>query len=142
MTTIASVEISGHTYTIRKLPLASARKVFARLQRVLALYADRDMAAEGLSPIVCANLAGALSEADLQFYATEFGPSTTVQWEDDRVLMLKDPKHQEEAFADNFADQLDWIDACVQLNFAGVLAKIDGAQNSKPASAPREAAGE
>lgn len=130
--TTETVEIGGRNFTIRKLALVKQRVVYARFQKLLGVFAQREeLAQEGMSAFMTATMANLVSQEDMQFFCDQFGPSTSVEWDAERTLILKDPAHQEIAFGEDYTHQFEWLDACFALNFAGVLGKLSAALQSK-----------
>ncbi len=119
-------EINGRTFTINVLALATARQVWARLQKIIAAFADEESSA-GMSAFMLACMAGAISEEDFKFYAEKFGQATQVDMGDGRVLVLTKMEAQQEVFGNSFEDQFEWLDACIKHNYEGVLAKMRAA---------------
>lgn len=137
------VVIDGKAYQIRPLNVVEGRKVYAKLQRTLAILGDEKLGA--LDPILVATLSGTLTESDLEFLVTAFAPTTTaVTGTDEKgeplVQCLKDKGVQDALFAGNFEAMFEWLAACIQVNFAGLIAKMrsavssfgDKAQDSQP----------
>lgn len=132
-------EIDGKTYQIRCLNVIEGRKVYHRIQKLMAIVGDEDNL-KGIDPIFAAIFAGAVDEADVDFLIAKFATVTTVDMGDGRVVSLKDQKVQDELFAGNLESLFAWLSACVNVNFAGVIAKTrsalsnfgDKAQDSQP----------
>ena len=123
-------EISGRTYTIRVLPLASARKLYHRVQALLAMSADENVQNSGAGAVMFAVLTKNITDADIDDMVQLFGPCTTVDFMDGRVLSLggrDGVAAQDELFAGAIEDFYAWLDACVEVNFKGALAKLRGA---------------
>lgn len=138
------IEISGNTYTVRRLPFVQSRKVYDRLKRVLQFaFTDDKLLADGASPFMLAGLAGGVSDEDLEFYCNAFGDVTTVDVPGEQApLSLKAPAVRERLFGvgGNFEDVFVWLDFAVQVNFAGAIAKMRGALQKAEARAKEEAA--
>lgn len=135
-----TVTIDGNLYTIRMLDVVKGRAVLARLQRFLGLYAADAKTDDVGGAALIGLLAGALGGDDLEFLIQTFGPTTTVDVGGGRVLSLGGKDNtaaQTELFAGRYEALLEWIDACIKANFAGVIAKIDAgnARRAEPAKA-------
>ena len=126
--------IGGRVYTLRVLNVAQGRKVYSRIQRYLGAWTDAE-ANSGLGPLMSVAIMGGLGDDDIAFLAEVFGPTTTVDMGDGRTLTLKDPKHVDELFAGAFEAQVEWLEACVDFNFRGVIEKMKGVLQ-KLAAAP------
>ncbi len=126
MLVIEDRTIGGKQYQIRVLNVAEARKVYQRVQQLLAIVGDENLAESGLDPILVAGMSGALKENDLDYLCEKFGPTTTVDMGDGRVLVLK-ADVQNDLFAGNFEHMFEWLAACISVNFGGVIAKMRGA---------------
>jgi len=120
--------IDGKTYQIRCLNVAEGRKVYHRIQKLMAIVGDED-GLKGIDPVFAAIFAGALDEADVDFLVQKFAAVTSVNFGGDpeRVLSLKDTKVQDELFAGNLECMFEWLSACVMVNFGGVIAKTRSA---------------
>lgn len=145
-----SVEIGGRVFTIRKLNYREALKVYCNFQKLIAAFFD-DSKPDGLSLFQIAGLLGHVSHEDLKWYVEAFGPSTTVDFGDGRVLPLVhvpanfakglpevDPVA--ECFGGALEDMFTWLDECARFNFAGLIAKTAGALRNMPAGAPEQKA--
>jgi hypothetical protein len=127
--TCESRTIGGKEYQIRVLSVGEgARKIYHRL---LSIVGDKENLA-GLDPVFTAIMAGALSEEDTDALVKTFAPTTTVDMGGDpqRTVSLKDPKVQDEIFSANLEEMFEWLSACVEVNFGGVIAKMRGALSS------------
>jgi hypothetical protein len=125
-------EIGGRVFQIRKLPLIAQRVVYARFAKLLGVFTQlEELAAEGGSAFMTCTMLGMINQEDMQFYCDQFGPSTTVEWDESKTLFLKDAKAQETVFGDDYAQQFEWLDACFALNFETVLAKMNAALQTK-----------
>ena len=130
--------IDGKTFTISLLPLAAGRKVYARIQgHIGGLYAI-DVSDTGATPLMVAGFAGRLSEEDIQFLCSQFAASTAVDFGDGRVLPLKDDV-QSELFMGAYELQFAWLEACIEVNFKGIIEKLKGAQRNSVAAAKESA---
>lgn len=126
---ITKKEIGGRTFTLSSLRFDHAREVYAKIAPMLQAYGNEQMVktTEALTLFVVAGMGNAISAEDLKFYCEKFGPTTTVDLDANAMLLLKNKEHMAQAFAeDNFADMFEWLDACVEHNFASVIAKIRG----------------
>ncbi len=129
----AVTEINGKTYTVKSLTLAKARPVYKRIERLLqAVFASpEDLEKDDVSPLMIAGVAGAFSDADLEYLCKEFGSVTTVTLEDGTELFLLKPEAQEKLFGPaaggSFEDQFTWLDFAIRHNFGGAIAKMRGA---------------
>jgi len=135
--------IGGKTFKITVLSLAEARKAFYLVQPIIQVTGLDEDDSAGLGslggPLMAAMTRG-LSEQALQECIALFGPTTRVVMSDEREVVLKDPTAQEELFAGQLELLFDWIAACVEINFAGVLAKTQAAAKKMRASAVAAAA--
>lgn len=122
------VYIGGQEFTIGLLSLADARKVYSRCARMLALFSDQAQEdTGGLGAVMSAGLAGQMSDEDLEFLIKTFGPITTVQTGKATLNLGTGPAAHDIVFGGRFEDVLEWVDACFKINFAGVIAKLQGA---------------
>jgi hypothetical protein len=119
--------ISGKEYTIKVLPSGPARKALARVQKMITVSADA--AGEmGLSLTLLAATVGQLPEEDLEFLIGVFAPTTHVNMGDSReAAPLGNPKIQDELWCGGLEDMYAWLDACIEVNFKGILEKLRGA---------------
>lgn len=136
--TTASKEIGGRTFTVSRLPLGKAREAFGKLQRMLAAW-DQD-ALEGCSPFLVMCLAGNVDDKDLAYFAGLFGPHTRVEMSPEETKILKDNAAQETVFGmtGDFADQFEWLDFCIELNFKSSIEKLAGVARKLNARAEAE----
>ncbi len=131
-------ELGGKQFTLRKLSFHQSLPVYCRFQELLAVFLDEDASKKAgeLAIFQLVGLAGKLNFAELDYYIKAFGPSTTVDFADGRVLALKvvpatksapevDPLS--ELFTDNLPDMFKWLDACVRFNFGGTIEKTASA---------------
>ena len=131
--------IDGKTFTISLLPLAIGRKVYARIQAHIGSLYSVDVSETGATHLMVAGFAGRLTEEDIQFLCTQFAPTTVVDFGDGRVLPLKDDAAQNELFMGAYEIQFDWLEACIEVNFRGVIEKLKGAQRNSVAAAKERA---
>jgi hypothetical protein len=134
-----TIEIRGLTFETRVLPVMAASKIYAKIQRLLPIWADSDGAAKELGTVAVAGMIGGLDEATMQQLIETFGKATTVTI-DDRTLPLIDKKGEQkgldEALAGDFAALQEWLGFCIQVNFETAIAKLKGAQKDNE-SAPK-----
>lgn len=123
---IHEAEIGGRLFQVRVLAFNEGRQVYSRLQRLLNMYEDESLAGAGV--FMVAGLAGAVSDDDLAFYCNVFGKCTTVAVSATSTLDLSDDTKRTAVFAGRFEDMFDWLDFCVKVNFAGVIAKLAAAK--------------
>lgn len=128
-------EIGGRAFTIRMLPLADSLKVYGRLQRLLAVWADDDARETGLGPIMLSGMVGGVNGDDLNLLAETFGKTTTVDVGEGRTITLTGEKERMEVFGGRVEDLFTWLDECVALNFEGVIAKLRAAAERASAAA-------
>lgn len=125
--------IGGKEYQIRVLSVMEGRKVYNRIQKLLAVVGDASLKESGLDPILIAGMAGHLNDGDLEFLCDKFGPSCTVKVQrngQEAELKVSDKAVTEELFAGNFEDMFAWIAACIEVNFAGLIVKMRSALSS------------
>jgi len=118
--------IGGREYTVRVLPSAQARKAFGRVQKML-MVDEEGCVKTGLGVTMMAVMLGQVSDEDVEALVQLFAPNTSVDMGENRVVQLKDPKVQDELWAGGLEDMYAWLDACIDVNFAGVLEKTRGA---------------
>lgn len=119
--------IGGKKYTIRPLDVAMGRKVYARVQRYLQLFATEAQVTLGVSAMLMAGMSDNIgSDDDIDWLCMTFGPSTTVDFGDGRVLPLSNVGAQNELFMGSYEDQYEWLDACIEVNFKGIIEKLKG----------------
>ncbi len=123
-----TVSIGGHDYKIRRLSVAKAREILPIVQKLLGGY-ELD-GSEDISPVFLSGLAGALSEAEQTKLVDAFGPATTVDMGDNRELTLKTPAAHDELWAGQLELMIEWLDAAIKFNFAGVIAKTHAVASS------------
>lgn len=131
--------IGGRKYTIRVLPVVDGRKVYARVQKYMALYSTDIQKETGMGPLMSIGIHSGLEESEISFLVGVFAPVTTVELDAERTVMLggKDSaKHQDELWAAAYEDMFEWLDACIEINFRGVIEKMKGALQSRVAAAP------
>lgn len=125
-----AVEIGNKTFQIRVLPFGESRKVEGVIKRAMGAFDPELGDSAGL---LLAGVAGQISDADMDRLVQVFGKATTVDFQDgnderpSRVLILSDDKNLGEVFCGQLEDMYTWLDACVQLNFKGLIAKMKGA---------------
>ncbi|MEY4507961.1 MAG: hypothetical protein RLZZ450_83 [Pseudomonadota bacterium] len=124
------VEINGRTYQIRPLAFADARQVYAKMQRLLALHGDEAVTESKCGLFLFAGLIGAINDDDLKFFIDKFGPTTVCALDAQRTLPLTTDEHRSNVFAGCFEECLAWLDACVDVNYAGVMAKLGAAKTA------------
>lgn len=136
----ATKEIGGHVFKVKPLPLAKSREAFGRLAQMLAAWDSKDL--EGCSPFLTMCLAGNVGEKDLTYFANLFGPFTYVEMSAEETKVLKDNAAQETVFGltGDFADQFEWLDMCVELNFRSSIEKLSGVAQKLNARAEAKAA--
>jgi hypothetical protein len=122
-----SREIGGRNYQIRLLSFDESRQVYSKIQRLLS--ANEEVLEEtGLGFFMFAGLAGGVSDEDLKLYCSVFGEATTVEMGPNMTLSLKDAGSRTAVFSGQFEDVFEWLDACVAINFGGVIAKMRAAR--------------
>lgn len=127
-----TVFIGGKEFSIGVLPLQDARKVYSRCSRILALFSDTAQKdTGGLGAIMSASMAGALPDEDLAFLIQTFGPVSTVRVGEKTFNLGTGPAAQDIVFDGKFEDLLEWLDVCFKINFGGVIAKLQGALQSR-----------
>ncbi len=135
------VEINGKDFTIAPLPVAEARQVYAKIQRVLVLSAEESVESSGVGATMWATMAGGLSEEDLDVVIKLCAARTTVDFRDGRVLPLTSAAAMNAAFEGAIDDLFAWLDASFTVNFAGVLAKMRAAATKAHEAAAKKAGG-
>jgi hypothetical protein len=132
--------IDGVDFTISTLSLAESRKIFYKIQGLLQLH-NLDVEAAGYDPCMLAALTSALKEEDLQACIDAFAPLTSVQ-EDELVFYLKDKVALDRTFAGRMDLMFEWISACIEVNFKGVIEKMRAAakRDQEAKAAAREKA--
>ena len=129
------VEINGKDFTIAPLPVAEARQVYAKVQRVLVLSAEESVEASGVGATMWATMAGGLPEEDLDVVIKLCATRTTVDFRDGRVMPLTSAVAMNAAFEGAIDDMFSWLDECFKVNFEGVLAKMRAAATKAHAAA-------
>jgi len=127
------IDLIGRKFTIRTLKYGKAREVYSKLQNILLAYVDDEAASFGA--VMGAMMGGAISDADFDFIVERFGEETTVvSYVDgkEHVIPRLNKEAREDVFAGEFQAVFDWLEACIQLNFAGVVKKLEAV---KPAVA-------
>lgn len=127
--------IGGRDYKMTRLNVAKARQALAIVQKLLGMYevSEDGAVTNTVSPVFMAGISGKLTEAELSKLVELFGPTTTVDFQDgddrrpSRVLPLSSVPAQDELWSGRLEDMLDWVDACIAFNFAGVIAKMHAA---------------
>ncbi len=122
-----SREIGGRNFQIRLLSFDESRQVYSKLQRLLSAN-EETLEEAGLGLFMFAGLAGGVSDDDLKLYCQVFGEATTVEMGPTMQLSLKDSAHRTAVFSGQFEDVFEWLDACVDINFGGVIAKMRAAR--------------
>jgi hypothetical protein len=133
--------IGGRKFTIRVLPVIEGRKVYARVQKYLALYSTDLQKETGMGPLMSVGLHSTLEESEVAFLVDAFAPVTQVELDAERTVMLggKDGiKHQNEIFTAAYEDMFEWLDACIEINFRGVIEKMKGVLQSRAAAAQNQ----
>jgi len=128
-------KIGDYTYTIQVLPLAESRAVYAKVKKVLALKAEpptKDLGSlsTALGATMCTHMVEQMSEADLDAVVKALSGTTRVDFGDGRELSLggrDGALTQSECFCGALELMFEWIDACLEVNFSGVLEKMRGA---------------
>lgn len=145
-----TVTIGGYEYKLTRLNVAKSRQALAIVQKLLGMYEvdDSGTVTNAASPVFLAGISGKLTEQELTKLVDLFGPATTVDLQDgddrrpSRVLTLSTAAAQDELWAGRLENMLDWVDASIAFNFAGVIAKMHAAvaeANSRIAAAKAEA---
>ncbi len=141
-------ELNGRQLTLRKLNFRQALPIYCKFQPIMAAFFDQAAAAPGgLAVFQIVGSMGRLSYEDLDYYIQQFGPSTTVDFGDGRVLPLKlvpatktapavDPVS--ELFDDDMPGMFKWLDECVRFNFGATIAKTFSALKEEPGRAVDE----
>lgn len=120
-------EINGLEYKLRPLTVLAARPIIPILQRCLGAMELTQGSLKNF--LFTAGLGGMLTEQDLDLMVKAFGPSTTVtvpsaDGKGDRTLVLDKPGVQDELFGGQLEFMYEWLEACIDFNFAGALAKM------------------
>ena len=110
MIEVKSKEIGSHTYHVRQLGAKQGR---AALTKLLNLAGN----AFGGNP---AAFFTSLSEQDLEYFCRVFGENTEVELALDRRIPLF-LQQQEDHFAGQFGEMLEWLVFCVEINFSSFL---------------------
>lgn len=110
-------------FTVRVCNVADGRAAYARLQRLLAMMAEEELAKT--DAVLLAGLGGLLTEEDLTFYCNVFEKYTTVDMGDGRTLPLL--KNMDQVFSGEIENLLEWIKFCIEVNFSGVIVKMKAA---------------
>jgi hypothetical protein len=135
--------VGGMVFNIEALNVEDARKAYHIIQRYAPHLAGADLTKD-MGLMLLAGTANQLSPDDVQRLAVLFLPTTRVDFQDgegdrpSRVQALK--LCQEEVFCTAFERQLEWLDACIDLNFRSTLEKLRGAFQAEPAKAPEASA--
>jgi hypothetical protein len=124
--------IGGRNYAISVLPFAKSREVYSKLQSIISVN-EETLNEAGVGLFMLAGLAGHMPDEDLKFYITAFGPTTTVEIDAQRRFDLGDDIKRGIVFADRFEELFEWLDACVEVNFGGVIAKQRAARSAMQA---------
>ena len=120
-------EINGRVYAIRPLSLAESRKVFSVLGKYLAAYRDGESFEDGLGATLSLHSSGIISEDSMDKLVAVLGKTSTVDLGGDRVVSLDTEERRSGAFMGRFSDMYLWIDECMRISFADVIAKMSGA---------------
>lgn len=121
--------------------MGDALKLYSRVSALLAMAADEKVQEAGAGAVMFAVITKNLSDSDVEDMAKLFGPCTSVDFGDGRVLTLNGRDAiaaQNELFSGAIEDYYAWLDACIEVNFKGALEKLRGAtaKLSKKAVAP------
>ena len=121
------VEIGDKDFTITALSVADARQAYARAHRVLVLAAESVVASTGTGAVLFATFSGGLSEEDIDVLTKLFAPRTMVDFRDGSALPLTSKEAMDRAFSGALEHLFEWLDACLDVNFAGLMAKMSAA---------------
>lgn len=135
------IKIGERKFTIRTLSYGKAKPLYMKLQAILVAYADDKYERMGLGVIPFAMNGGALTEEDLDLLVETFGEVTTVSGRtpDGQPTTLKlDQRQRDAIFAGAFEDMFEWLEACVKLNFEGVIKKYEAAKSAIEAAAENQ----
>lgn len=125
---IESREIGDKTFQIRLLPFSDGRKAYSKLQKLLSAHGDEVLTQAGIGLFMFAGLAGAVSDDDLAFFCDVFGKSTEVNLGGNKTLTLSNEANRTIVFAGAYDNLFEWLDACVEINFASVMGKLSAAR--------------
>lgn len=121
-------EIGDFEFKVRPISVAKARKVLAVLQKCVGSLELNKGAMDNF--LLTAGIGGALTDEDLGVLIDAFGEKTTVSipsadpGKEPRQVVLSTPAAQDEVFSGQFEHLYEWLDKCVEFNFAGTLAKM------------------
>lgn len=115
--------ISGQVYKITQHGAKEGRKVLARLVQILGKPVAALADGEGLNALV--NAVGAfvagLTPAEVDYFCDTFAPKTVVQMDGAPVnLHGVFDLH----FAGQYGDMLDWLVACIEVNYASFFVAL------------------
>lgn len=113
-------EIDGHQFEITQLPFGRARRVLVRLSKEILPVLVTAMNGQADPQLLATALREGLaqvSDADLEFYAEEFGHGSFLCQPDGKKPRL-DRSHREIVFGGKLLMFFKWLYACVEVNFA------------------------
>lgn len=121
-----AVRIGEYDFQIGKLAFEDARPAYVRLQKLLS--ADdkilAEVAQDGVGLFMFAGFGGLIDDEDLKYYTELFGKVTTVAVSAQQTVFLKDKAARDLLFGGQIEIFFEWLDACVEVNFAGARAKL------------------
>ncbi len=130
--------IGGRTFRIRALSYSEGKRALPLVQRYFHQIGDPALREIGL--LMLASMQGALKEEDVDKLVAIFGPTTTVDFGDGTEPSLKDVQNQNRVFAGAYEDVYAWLDACIEVNFGGLIEKTNAAvQKLAEAAATKKA---
>lgn len=124
--------IGGRNFAIRVLPFVKSREVYSKLQTIISVN-EEALDTTGLGLFMFSGLAGLIKDEDLKFYIETFGSTTMVELDEQRRVDLSDDAKRGLAFSGRFEDTFEWLDACVEVNYGGVIAKLRAARRDMQA---------
>lgn len=122
-----NVEIGGMDFQLSPVMVGPARKVLPILQRCVGAMELTEGKLENF--LITAGLGGMLTEKDVDVLMEVFGAVSTVNipsssGKDDKRLLLSKEAHLNEVFAGQMELVYEWLEASIDYNFAGTLAKM------------------
>lgn len=118
-------KIGNHTYEVTQLGAVEGRRVLAKLGQLMGGVVG-SLAAGGKADPVKAfqSFTEALSPESMDYFCDTFTKFTQVHRADGKVLFLKDVF--DDHFADNYAEMVEWLVFCLEVNFASFFGGLGG----------------
>jgi hypothetical protein len=116
-----SFELDGKLYTLTIPPIKETRTVMDIVNRITPIMATLKPLGLGTVTALVGN--GNLSQAEVDKLSDLFLKRCTVDFGDDRVGQLGKDAIQDELWADAIESQYDWLTACMDIMFKGLLGK-------------------